>query len=594
MKVLPLAVCGVLLALGSSAWPSPADDRFAELAADFIDDLPTFSPVRATSIGDHRFDDRLDHVDEAARARNSKLYLRYRAALDDIEWEDLSQANKIDAELLRNEIDSSLWTQEVLQEWAWNPLLYVDLAGSALYGLMARDFAPVGERLRDATARLEEFPRFLQQAREALEPARVPKIHAETAVQQNRGISSIIDTMLLPHLGELAETDASRMEAAVATAKQALAEHQAWLETELLPQAAGDFRIGARLFDTKLAFTLNSPLTRREIRSRAEGEYVVVRNKMFDISREIYADLHPYATFPDEPEEAFKQVIIRAALQQAYLHVAEPDAIVETATRYLEQATKFVRAQDLVTVPDDPIDIIVMPEYQRGVSVAYLDPPGPLDKGQKSFYAVAPLPEDWTAEQINSFLREYNLYSIQNLTLHEAMPGHYLQLALSNRYPSALRAILWSGPFVEGWGVYAERIMIGAGYLDRDPLMRLINLKWYLRTVTNAIIDQAIHVDGMSRDEAMRLMIEGAFQEEREAAGKWVRAQLTSTQLSTYFVGYQEHADLKNEVERLWQEDFTLRRYHDQVLSYGSPPVRYVRALMLDEAIPRRGRLPSD
>jgi uncharacterized protein (DUF885 family) len=197
------------------------------------------------------------------------------------------------------------------------------------------------------------------------------------------------------------------------------------------------------------------------------------------------------------------------------------------------------------------------------------------------------LPEDWTPEQVDSFLREYNLWSIQNLTLHEAMPGHYLQLALSNRYPSTLRAVLWSGPFVEGWAVYAERVTIDEGYLDRSPLMRLINLKWYLRTITNAIIDQAIHVDGMSRDAAMRLMIEGGFQEEREAAGKWVRAQLSSTQLSTYFVGYQEHVDMRKAVEQAWGNDFTLRRYHDQALSYGSPPVRFVRALILDEEIPR-------
>src|SRR5690606_30214542 len=240
-----------------------------------------------------------------------------------------------------------------------------------------------------------------------------------------------------------------------------------------------------------------------------------------------------------------------------------------------------------VTVPDDPIDIIVMPEFQRGVAVAYLDPPGPLEEGQKSFYAVAPLPEDWTPEQVTSFLRESNLWSIQNLTLHEAMPGHYLQLALSNRYPSPLRAILWSGPFVEGWGVYAERVMIEAGYLDRTALMRLINLKWYLRTVTNAIIDQAIHVDGMTREAAMRLMIEGGFQEEREAAGKWVRAQLSSTQLSTYFVGYQEHVDMRKAVERAWGDEFSLRRYHDEALSFGSPPVKFVRALILDEEIPR-------
>lgn len=586
MKVIPSTVCIVLLAFNSAARSSPADDEFLELAADFIDDLPNFSQVYATSIGDHRFDDRLDQVDAAARARKTKLYEKYRAALNAIEWGELSRANQIDAEILRNEIDSSIWSQEVLQEWAWNPLVYVDIAGSALYGLMARDFAPIEERLEDAASRLEQFPRFLDQARAALDPARVPRVHAETAIRQNQGIATIIDTMIVPRQADLPESPAARMEGAIAAARGALDEHQAWLEDELMPKAAGDFRIGARLFDAKLAFTLNSPLGRREIRSRAESEYVAVRNEMFQIAKGIYSGLHPYATFPDTPDEAFKQVIIRAALQEAYKHVLQPDAIVGTATEDLQQATEFVKARNLVTVPDDPIEIIVMPEYQRGVAVAYLDPPGPLDRGQKSFYAVAPLPDDWTEEQIDSFLREYNLYSIQNLTLHEAMPGHYLQLALSNQYPSTLRAVLWSGPFVEGWAVYGERVMIDAGYMDRDPLMRLINLKWYLRTVTNAIVDQAIHVDGMSRDEAMRLMIEGAFQEEREAAGKWVRAELTSTQLSTYFVGYQEHTDLRREVEETLQDDFSLRRYHDRVLSYGSPPVKYVRALLLDEEIP--------
>jgi len=177
---------------------------------------------------------------------------------------------------------------------------------------------------------------------------------------------------------------------------------------------------------------------------------------------------------------------------------------------------------------------------------------------------------------------------MQDLTIHEGVPGHSLQLALSNRYPSTLRAVLWSGPFVEGWGVYAEQMMIEQGYLDHDPLMKLINLKWYLRAITNAIMDSAIHVDGMTEEAAMRLMVEGGFQEEREAAGKWVRAQLTSAQLSTYFVGYQEHLEMRAAMEAAWGDEFTLRRYHDQALSYGSPPVRFARALMLGEAIPRR------
>ncbi|HLU05216.1 MAG TPA: DUF885 domain-containing protein [Woeseiaceae bacterium] len=587
MKAFSAAAGFGLFALSCLAVASPADDEFRNLAARFIDDLPKFSQVNATSLGDHRYDHLLDQVDDNGRSRKLNLYRRYSTDLDAIDRDQLSRANKVDAELLRAEVEANIWTIETLREWAWNPLIYVNLAGSSLYALMARDFAPLEQRVEDAAARLEQFPRFLRQARQSLEPSRVPKIHAETAIQQNQGIHSIIDHLILPHREQLPAELATRLDNAVATAKAALERHQAWLDEDLLPSASGEFRIGARLFDEKLRLTLNSPLSRREIRLRAEREYASVRNEMYAIARDIYAKSHPYTSFPDEPDDAFKQVIIRAALEEAYSDLPEPDAIVDLAKDYLQQATDFVREENLVTVPDDPIDIIVMPEFQRGVAVAYLDPPGPLEEGQKSFYAVAPLPEDWTPEQVTSFLREYNLWSIQNLTLHEAMPGHYLQLALSNRYPSPLRAILWSGPFVEGWGVYAERVMIEAGYLDRTALMRLINLKWYLRTVTNAIIDQAIHVDGMTREAAMRLMIEGGFQEEREAAGKWVRAQLSSTQLSTYFVGYQEHVDMRKAVERAWGDEFSLRRYHDEALSFGSPPVKFVRALILDEEIPR-------
>jgi len=380
----------------------------------------------------------------------------------------------------------------------------------------------------------------------------------------------------------------ARLLAAIETAKDAVAVHQTWLEEELLPKAAGDFRVGAELYDRKLAFALNSPLSRKEIKARAENEYESVRNQMYEVAKEVYLQSHPLTTFPDTADESYKQVIIRAALEKAYQQLPPRDGIVDVARQQLQQVTDFVIEKNIVTMPDEPVQIIIMPEFRRGVTLAYLDPPGPLDKDQAAFYAVAPLPEEWTEEQINSFLREYNTYSLQDLTIHEGVPGHYLQLALSNRYPSTLRAVLYSGPFVEGWAVYAERVMIDAGYLNHDPLMRLINLKWYLRVVTNAIIDSAIHVDGMTRDQAIKLMIEGGFQEEREAAGKWVRAQLTSAQLSTYFVGYQEHIEMRAAVEKDWGEEFTLRRYHDQALSYGSPAVKYVRALILDQPIPRR------
>ena len=227
-----------------------------------------------------------------------------------------------------------------------------------------------------------------------------------------------------------------------------------------------------------------------------------------------------------------------------------------------------------------------MPEFRRGVSLAYCDAPGPLDTGQKTFYAVSPIPEDWTESQIRSHLREYNTRSIDVLTVHEAFPGHFLQLAHANRYPGKLRHLFQSGVFVEGWAVYTEWMMCEEGFRDSDPLLKLITLKWYLRDVINALLDHAVHVDGISRNEAMRLMVEDGFQEEREAAGKWTRAQLTSAQLSTYFVGYLEHVALRREAEQRFGRDFDLKTYHDKVLSFGSPPPMFVRALLFEEEIP--------
>ena len=585
-----LAIAGLAI-VNAVAFAAPgADESFSQLAARYLDDVPEHSPVAATALGDHRADDRLDEVDAAARARIRDTFLGYRETLAGIERDDLSRANQVDAAILHNDIESTLFELDTLEEWAWSPLYYVRLSGNAIYGLLSRDFAPLDERLANAASRLEQLPRFFAQARASLQPERVPKIHAETAIRQNRGLITIIDAMIVPRLAEVPAETRERLEAAIDIARSAVEGQQAWLEDELLPRANGDFRIGAALYDRKLAFALNSSLTRREIRTLAEREYELVRSEMYEIAKEVYAGIHAYTAFPDNPDEAYKQAIIRAALEVAYQQLPPRDGIVDIARQYLQQASEFVVEKNIVTMPEEPVEIIEMPEFQRGIALAYLSPPGPLDKDQKAFYAVAPLPADWTDAQVESFLREYNLYSIQNLTIHEAVPGHYLQLALSNRHPSVLRSALWSGPFVEGWAVYAERVMIDAGYLDNDPLMRLINRKWYLRSITNAIIDSAIHVDGMTQEEAMKLMIEGGFQEEREAAGKWVRAQLSSAQLSTYFVGYQEHEALRADVEAAWGDEFTLRRYHDQVLSYGSPPVRFVRALMLNEPVPEGSR----
>ncbi|MFQ5983252.1 MAG: DUF885 family protein, partial [Woeseiaceae bacterium] len=334
----------VMLAIASVVHAqSDADSAFDRVSEAFLGDLAALSPVNATLIGEHSRDGDIDQVDPKGRAAARRIHDKHLADLRSIDWQSLSRANQVDADLLKNELESSLWQLESLQEWAWNPLVFVDLCGSAIYGLMARDFAPLPERLDAAASRLEQIPRFLSQARAALQPPRVPKIHAETAIQQNPGISSIIETMIEPHMETVSGEFRFRLQAAVATAKHAVDAHQAWLKEELVPRAAGDFRIGAALFDTKLAFTLNSPLSRRDIRTRAENEYVSVRDQMYQISKALYAEQYPFTSFPDDPDESYKQVIIRHALEKAYQQLPEPDGIVAVAEEYLRQTTAFVQ-----------------------------------------------------------------------------------------------------------------------------------------------------------------------------------------------------------------------------------------------------------
>lgn len=562
-----------------------ADAAFADLSQRALEGWLQLSPVSATQIGEHKYDGQLDDLSAEGRQKSLAFSKKTLGELDAMDIAALSRENQVDAAILRNQLQYDIWTAETLESWAWDPQVYNNLAGGAIYGLMAREFAPLPERLKSATARMQKIPALLAQARENLDPARVPKIHAETVARQNAGLLSIVETFITPNLKDLPEADRRQAQAAIDGLKKAVAEHQAWLDKTLVPNAKGDFRIGQTLYDQKLQFALLSSLSRADIKQRAEGELKRVREEMYGIARTVLKDKPGAPALPETPTADEQQKAIEAALELAYAERPARDQVVPDAEAALAQATEFVRKHDLVTLPDAPVEIIEMPEFQRGVAVAYCDSPGPLDKHLKTFYAVSPIPEDWDQTQVDSFLREYNSRMIHLLSIHEGTPGHYLEGWHSAKFPSTLRAVLRSGMFAEGWAVYTEKMMSDAGYLDNDPLFHLVQMKFYLRTIANAILDQGVQVDGWTREQAMDLMVRQTFQQEREAAGKWTRAQLTSAQLPTYFVGVQEHFDLRKAAEAKQGAQFNLKAYHDQVLSYGAPPVRFVRQLMLDEPI---------
>ena len=568
-----------------AATPATADAAFSAISQDWLNGMLALSPISATSIGDHRYDGDIDDLSADGRARGLAFSRNLLSRLDAINASALSRQNQVDALILRNQLRSDIWSAETLQSWAWDPQMYSGLAGSAIYGLMAREFAPLPDRLKSATQRMEKLPQLYAQMRENLDPTRVPKIHAETVAKQNGGVLVLIDQFITPNLDHLKGDDRRRLDAAISGLRAAVSQHQQWLDATLVPNARGDYRLGGPLYDQKLVFSLNSALSRQEIKQRAEAELKRSRGEMYAIAQQVLKGRRGAPALPAKPSASQQQTAIEAALELAYAERPARDQVVPFAKQTLAAATDFVRKHDLVTVPNDPVKIILMPEFQRGVAVAYCDSPGPLDKGLDTYYAISPIPDDWTTQQSESFLREYNDRMIHLLSIHEAMPGHYLEGAHSANFGSTLRAVLRSGLFAEGWAVYTEKVMADAGYLDNDPLFRLVQLKFYLRTIGNAILDQGVHVDGWTRAQAMDFMTRQTFQQEREAAGKWVRAQLTSAQLPTYFVGAQEHIDARRAVELAQGDRFNLKTYHDQMLSHGAPPVRFARQLMLDEAI---------
>ncbi|KRG58907.1 hypothetical protein ABB25_05375 [Stenotrophomonas koreensis] len=559
--------------------------QFAALSELALRQWMQHSPISATQIGEHRYDNRIDDVSAQGIAAGIEQTRALLDALEAIDTQQLSRDNQVDAAILRNQLEGDLFRATTLADWQWDPQFYSGLAGSAIYGLMARDFAPLPDRLRAATERMEQIPQIFAAARANLDPARVPKIHAETVARQNRGILSLVATFITPNLDQLQGQQRQRLEAAITTLEAAVNQHQQWLDEQLVPNAKGDFRIGAELYDAKLRFALNAELSRADIGQRAQAELDRVRVQMYGIAQRVLAGRPGAPATPDNPTAQQQQQAIEAALELAYAQKPARDAVVPDARAALEVATAFVAEHDLMTLPDAPVEIILMPEFQRGVAVAYCDSPGPLDKHLKTFYAVSPIPEDWNDGQVDSFLREYNSRMIHLLSIHEGTPGHYLEGWHSAKHPSMLRAVLRSGLFAEGWAVYTERMMQQAGYLDNDPLFQLVQLKFYLRTIANALLDQGVHVEGWDRDRAMQLMVRDSFQQESEAAGKWTRAQLTSAQLPTYFVGAQEHFDTRTAAEKAWGKDFNLKTYHDRMLSFGAPPVRYARQLLLEQPI---------
>jgi len=588
----------------------PVPQSFAATIETFLAEYFALLPVHATAAGNHEHDARWPDLSAAGRAERLAFFDRWEAMLQSLDDGALTDDERIDRDLLLGEIDAGRFEETELRTEAWDPLEWVYLLGDGIFPLLAREFAPLADRLASVAGRLEGLPAVVAAARETLTghgDRPVSRLHTETALKQLPGIVDLTDQARAAADDEAARSDPAvaalrpRLAAAADIATTTLTELERHLRDHVLPTAEGEGRLGPDLFAAKLRRTLRDPgLPPERVLAAAERDYVAVRAELVRLAREAWPTWHP-----GEPMPSDDSAIVRGVLDAVASEHQRAEDLLDYCRAELARIEDFCRANDLVGLVDEPLEIRSTPLYLRAFGGAMLDSPGPLDKGQKAFFSITPIPDEWGPEQAESYLREDNDRMLRLLTIHEAVPGHYLQGAYANRHPSIVRSVFWSGVFAEGWAVYVTQIMLDAGYGADDPALLLTHWKFYLRAITNAIIDVRIHTMGMTEDEAVALMVDGGFQEQAEARQKYERARLTSTQLSTYYVGSLEFWELEHEVRRRAAvasgdprgaaavpeprvaggfgrtPGFVHRHHLEACISHGSPPLPLLRRILL-------------
>lgn len=569
-----LGLCAFVL----TAAAQPTEDaKLESFFKTYLDGRFARQPLEATRLGDHRFDSQLDDVSPAARAG----WITFtRKTLSDlpaqIDYKKLTRDGQIDFEIFQNDLESQVWENENTHPFEEDPRTYGDYIDDATYLLLTQSTLPKETNISNCIVRMAELPRIVAAAKATLtHPA---KAILETAIRQNRGAIDFYETGIFQVAGDTAQLD--QLKAAAAPVAAMLKDYQKFLEGDLMSRATGDWRLGKKKFYRKLELETDAGVSADQVYADAQSEFDRVTRDMYVVSKQLWSHYFPKTVLPPDDREGRRETITKVidAVDQEH---GKPEDLLRDARATVERIKAFIRERDILRLPDpDHCQVIEMPEFRRGNSLAYLDNAPPLDPNASSYYAVSPPPSDWTPKQVESFLEEYNSHMLQILTIHEAYPGHYVQLEYANRTPSLIRRVFQNGPFVEGWAVYGEQNMLDSGYGDGDLRLRLMQLKFYLRAVGNTLLDHRMHCDNLSDEDAMKFLTEDAFQSEGEAKLKIIRAKQSSVQLSTYFIGRMAHYRLRQQVEREMGDKFDMGRYHEAVIEHGSIPVKYLPELV--------------
>ncbi|MCF8277546.1 MAG: DUF885 domain-containing protein [Flavobacteriales bacterium] len=570
----------IALLISCSETKHPQTMDFKAFEDRFITEFWKQNPGWASYVGFHDYDSLLIIPNEESRNAEMAFCKSYLDSLKQFNQSKMSPSELTDLLMIRNQLESTIWYTEVFKGHEWNPSSY-NVGGA--FGIMINGrYAPLDERLRAMSTKMEQLDAYYEAAKANIKNPTVQ--HTDLAIMQNEGALAVFGSSLIDSVDAsgLSHVEKENLLANIEFAKMAIQDYIDFLSMEVKPTLkdnARDFRIGRELFTQKFQYDIVSTYSAEEVYEKAVETKVELHGKMLALTKDLWSTYFGTKAMPSDTLLAIRSMIDKLSLQHCHR-----DSFQATIEAQIPELTKFVNDQDLLFLdPEKPLVIRREPAYMAGVAGASISAPGPYDKFGDTYYNVGTL-ENYTADEAESYLREYNSYILQILNIHEAIPGHYAQLVYANQAPSLVKSIFGNGAMIEGWAVYTERMMLEEGYGNNSPEMWLMYYKWNLRTVCNTILDYSIHVNGMTEEQAMDLLVDQAFQQEAEAKGKWKRATLSQVQLCSYFTGFYEIMQLRNELKEKQGDAFKLKAFHEEFLSFGSAPVKYVRDMMLENS----------
>jgi uncharacterized protein (DUF885 family) len=556
--------------------PGPSMDKgsdaFSAYEEHFLDAFWKLNPDWATLVGYHKCDSLLVVPNE--KSRNAMLdFTRVQTdSLSRFDTDKLSASDKIDYQILQNQLAWSSWQILVLKAYEWDPTRYNIIPAFAY--ILNENYAPLAKRLRNFYEKMADIPAYYKEAEKQIKNP-VTELTAQ-AIEQQTGGMSIMEVDFDDSLKKtnIPKAEQKKMADRAKITAENIDNYITWLK-KLKNDHPRSFRLGKDLYEDKFKYEIQSAYTAQQLFNSATDRKKQVHREMAKLSRQLWPKYFGKKPMPADSLELITRVL--DTLSGKHTSSGEFQSIIE---KQLPKLSAFIKAKDLVTLdPARPLIVRKQPAYLAIPAIASMSAPGPYDKSGNSYFNVASL-TGLPPEKAKSYLREYNQYTLQLLCMHEAIPGHYVQLVYANKAPGLVKAIFGNNAMIEGWAVYGEQMMLDNGYND-EPEMKLMWYKWHLRSVCNTILDYNVHCNNMTKEQAIAFLTHEAFQQQAEAEEKWKRVTVTSIQLDSYYDGYKEITELRDAYKTQMGDKYKLKDFNEKFLGYGSAPVKYIRTAMI-------------